>query len=103
MYLMAITCVVSTVTHDVALMELEILASKLRLEVCYEIENLALEEQILTIRISGLPSGMSSQIIQTSVKHYLLKAEIRTKSCDIVDDVAYVTLEDPSCERIVQM
>lgn len=89
---------VSTVTHDVAMMELEILASKLRLEVCYEIENLALEEQILTIHISGLPPGMSSQFIQMSVKHYLMKAEIKTKSCDIVNGVAYVTLEDPSSE-----
>ena len=49
------TCsMVSAVTHDIALMELEILASKLCLEVCYEIENLALEEQILTIRISAI-------------------------------------------------
>lgn len=102
-YLTATASMVSTVTHDVALMDLEILASKLWLEVCHEIENLALEEQILTISISGLPPGMSSQIIQTSVKHYLMKAEIKTKSCDIVNDIAYVTLEDPSSECIVQM
>lgn len=94
---------VSTVTNDVASMELEILASRLQLEVCYEMENLSQEEQILTIRISGLPAGMSSQFIQTSVKHYLMKAEIKTKSCDVVNDVAYVALEDPSSEHLVQM
>lgn len=71
------------------------MASKLQLEVGYVISSQ--EEQALTIHISGLPQGMANPgFIKMSIEHYLMKAEIKTKSCDIVNEVAYVTLEDPS-------
>ncbi len=100
-------------------MELEILASKLQLAVGYEIpsqkgqhimppqeqcmsreEPLASqEEQILTIQISGLPPGMDNpNFLKMSIEHYLIKLNIKFKSCEIVGNVAYVTLEDPSSE-----
>ena len=85
-------------------MDLDILASRLQLEVGYDVisnqdETFANEEHVLTIQIVGLPPGMATpDFIKMSIQHYLMKAEIRTKSCDIVNSVAYVTLEDPSSE-----
>jgi hypothetical protein len=94
-------------------MELEILASKLQLDVGYEIPSqkgqpqeqcmaqeeplVSQEEQILTIQISGLPPGMDNpNFLKMSIEHYLIKLNIKFKSCEIVGNVAYVTLEDPS-------
>ena len=94
------------VTHDVALREIEIFGNKLQLEVGHDIasrlgDSSAQEEQVLTINISGLPSGISSpRFIEMSIYYYLMKAEIKTKSCDLVNGVAYVALEDPSSECV---
>ena len=83
--------------HDVADMELDILASKLQLEVGYTISSH--EEHALTIQISGLPPTMAKpEFIDMSVRHYLMKVEIKIKSCDIFDGVVYIVLEDPSSE-----
>ena len=93
------------VALNVASMELEILASKLQLNVGYEIssqkEQYSLEEQILTIQISGLPSGMNNPgFIKMSIEHYLMKLEIKVTSCEVINDVAYVTLDNPSSESV---
>ena len=85
------------VVHDVAAMELDILASKLQLEVGYTVSSQ--EEHALTIQISGLPPTMATpEFIKMSVLHYLMKVEIKIKSCDMFDGVVYVVLEDPSSE-----
>ena len=94
-------------------MELEILASKLQLAVGYEIsfsqkeqhssttmsQHISPKEQILTIQISGLPSGMDNpSFLKMSIEHYLMTLEIKIESCVIVGNVAYVALKDPSSE-----
>lgn len=87
-------------------MDLEILASKLDLEVGRDIisnRNVisSQEEQVLTIHASGLPAGMTNDdFLKMSINHYLMKAEIKTKSCDVISGVAYVTLEDPSSKSL---
>ena len=92
-------------------MELELLASKLQLDVGYEIPSqkeqyvspeeqcmyTSPEEQVLTIQVSGLPSGMDNPgFLQMSIEHYLMKLEIKIKSCSVINDVVYVLLDDPS-------
>lgn len=99
-------------------MELEILASKLQLDVGYETPSqkeqymppkeqymsseeqcMSPEELILAIQISGLPAGMDNpSFLKMSIEHYLMKLEIKSESCDIVGNVAYVTLKDPFSE-----
>ena len=93
-------------------MDLEILASKLQLAVGYEISSQHMraqeqcmspltsqEEQILTIHVSGLPPGMNvPSLLKMSIEHYLMKLDIKFKSCEMVGNAAYVTLEDPSSE-----
>ena len=92
-------------------MELEILASKLQLDVGYEIptqkeqymppkeQHVSPEELILSIQVSGLPSGMDNpSLLKMSIEHYLMKLNIKFKSCEMVGNVAYITLEDPSSE-----
>lgn len=98
-------------------MELEILASKLQLDIGYEIPSQkeqhmpkkhymspeeqctspAAEEQILAIQVSGLPVGMDN-LLKMSIEHYLMKLNIKFKSCEMIGNIAYVTLEDPSSE-----
>ena len=106
------------VALNIVSMELEILASKLQLAVGYEIPSqkgqsmppeeqymsreepyTSQEEQILAIQASGLPSGMDNpSFLNMSIQHYLMKLNIKFKSCEMVGNVAYVTLEDPSSE-----
>lgn len=93
-----------TVALNVALMDLDMFGSKLELSVGCEMpsqqqEQHTPEEEILTIQVSGLPPGMDNPtFLKMSIEHFLMKLEIRFKSCDIVNSIAYVTLEDPSSE-----